>query len=55
MSATGAPPAWQLPAREYAVLDTVLGADFGRRNCVRRVNEHTIAYVAGNAVRLHGE
>lgn len=52
MASAPAPPAWQLAPRDYGVVDSVVGADFGRRNCVRRVDEATIAFLAGNAVRL---
>jgi WD40 repeat protein len=43
-----------LTARTYASFDSCIGADYGRRNGLKRVHNNAIAYVAGNSVKIHG-
>lgn len=43
-----------LVAKGFATHDASIGADYGRRNGLKRVSQTTIAYVSGNAVKLHG-
>lgn len=47
--------AGQVGAGENAALNCVLGSDFGRHNNLHQLDADTVAYVVGNAVRLHSE
>jgi hypothetical protein len=44
-----------LPAPQYATLSAAFGADFDRRNNLHRLDDATLVYAAGNAVRIHSE
>jgi hypothetical protein len=53
VTASAIDPKLVLPAAQYATLTAAFGADFERRNNLHRVGHDTIAYAAGNAVRIH--
>lgn len=39
---------------EHVQLRGLCGSDFGRHNNLHTISDHVVAYVVGNAVRLHG-
>lgn len=49
-----APLPLALVAKSYATHEASIGADYGRRNGLKRVNQNAIAYIAGNAVKVQG-
>lgn len=44
-----------LPSGPHAQLIALAGADFSRYHNLKRVDNDTVAYVTGNAVRFHSE
>jgi hypothetical protein len=42
-------------SQEHVQLLGVCGNDFGRHNNLHRIDDDTVAYVVGNAVRVHSE
>lgn len=55
-SKAGGPVAsWPLDAKAVVALDGTAGLDFSRRNTLKRIDDSTVAYIAGNAVYLTSE
>jgi len=44
-----------IPSRSYFSLNQVYGADFGRHNNIHVLDNDTIVYAIGNAVRIHSK
>ena len=49
-----APLPLALVAKSFATHEASIGADYGRRNGLKRVNQNAVAYIAGNAVKVQG-